>query len=145
MPGTIHAEKHFTASESVREVVRCGSGVRHRAMDRVAEEAHRGNPRLLRGSVPNSMIEYVHLDLRKEADMAIQKTIRTKIGRVEGQLARRVSSLEKDVARLMKRLEKKEHEVKILKDKLTSGLAKKVMKKVKKAKKAVRKRLPGIG
>jgi len=36
------------------------------------------------------MIEWVYLDLRKEADMAIPKTIRTKIGSVKGQLARTV-------------------------------------------------------
>jgi chaperonin cofactor prefoldin len=77
--------------------------------------------------------------------MAIQKTIRTKIGNVEGQLARRVHLLEKDVMQLMKKLKKKENEVKKLKDKLTSGLVKNVKKKVKKAKKAVRKHLPGIG
>jgi predicted nucleic acid-binding Zn-ribbon protein len=91
------------------------------------------------------MVKYIYLDLRKEADMAIQKTIRTKIGSVEGQLARRVRSLEKDVTRLMKKLVKKENEFKKLKDKLTSGLVKNVKKKVKKAKKAVRKHLPGIG
>jgi chaperonin cofactor prefoldin len=77
--------------------------------------------------------------------MAIQKTIRTKVGNVEGQLARRVHLLEKDVMQLMKKLKKKENEVKKLKDKLTSGLVKNVKKKVKKAKKAVRKHLPGIG
>jgi len=96
-----------------------------------------------RPAVPIPMIEWVHLGLREE-DMAIPKTIRTKIGSVERQLARRVGSLEKDVARLMKKLEKKEHEVKKLKDKLTSGQIRNIQKKVKKAKKAVRKHLPGI-
>jgi predicted nucleic acid-binding Zn-ribbon protein len=91
------------------------------------------------------MVEWVYLDLRKEEEMALQKTIRTKIGRVEGQLAKRVGTLEKDVTRLMKKLEKKENEVKKLKDRLTSRLVKNVKKKVKKAKKAVRKHLPGIG
>ena len=76
--------------------------------------------------------------------MAIRKTFRTKTGSVEKQLTRRVSSLEKDVARLMKKLEKKEHEIKRLKHKLTSGQVKNIQKKVNKAKKAVRKHLPGI-
>ena len=58
------------------------------------------------------MVKWVYLELRKEADMAIRKTIRKEIGRVEGQLARRVGSLEKDVTRLVKKLEKKENEVK---------------------------------
>jgi predicted nucleic acid-binding Zn-ribbon protein len=97
-----------------------------------------------RAYVPISMIEWGHLGLREESDMAIRKTIRTKMGSVEKQLARRVSSLEKDVARLMKKLEKKEHEIKKLKHKLTSGQIKNVKKKVMKAKKAVRKHLPGI-
>jgi predicted nucleic acid-binding Zn-ribbon protein len=96
-----------------------------------------------RATVPFSMIEWGHLDLREEADMAIRKTIRTKVGSVESKLTRRVSSLEKDVARLMKKLEKKEHEIKKLKDKLTSGQVKNIRKKVTKAKKAVRKHLPG--
>jgi endonuclease/exonuclease/phosphatase family metal-dependent hydrolase len=36
------------------------------------------------------MIEWVYLDLRKEADMAIPKTIRMKIGSVKGQLVRTI-------------------------------------------------------
>ena len=75
--------------------------------------------------------------------MAIRKTIRTKIGSVERQLTRRVGSLEKDMARLMKKLEKKELEIKKLKDRLTAGQIKNIRKKVRKAKKAVRKHLPG--
>lgn len=98
----------------------------------------------MRAGVPISMIEWLHLGLGGE-DMAIAKTVRAKIGSVEKQLSRRVSSLEKDVTRLMKKLEKKEHEVKKLKDRLNAGLVKNVRKKVKKAKKAIRKRLPGIG
>lgn len=77
--------------------------------------------------------------------MAIPNAIRRKIGSTEKQLARRVGSLEKDVARLMKKLEKKEREIKKLKDRLTAGKVKNIRKKVKDAKKAVRKRLPGIG
>lgn len=76
--------------------------------------------------------------------MAIKKTIRTKLGSVEKQLARRVSSLERDVTRLTKKLEKKEHEIKNLKDKLTAGQIKNIKIKVKKAKKAIGKHLPGI-
>jgi len=91
------------------------------------------------------MVEWAYLDLRKEPDMAIQKAIRKKIESVEGQLSRGVRSLEKDVKGLTKKLEKKENEVKKLKDKLTSRLVKNIKKKVKKAKKAVRKHLPGIG
>ena len=76
--------------------------------------------------------------------MAIKETIRTKLGSVEKQLARRVSSLERDVTRLTKKLEKKEHEMKKLKDKLTAGQIKNIKIKVKKAKKAIGKHLPGI-
>lgn len=99
-----------------------------------------------RASFPRAgMVEWVYLELRKEAGMAIEKTIRKKIGSIEGQLTRRVRSLEKDVSRLVKKVEKKENEVRKLKDKLTSRFVKEIKKKVKKAKKAVRKSLPKIG
>ena len=99
-----------------------------------------------RASFPRAgVVEWVHLELRKEAGMTIEKTIRKKIVSIEGQLTRRVRSLEKDVSKLVKKVEKKENEVKKLKDKLTSRFVKGIKKNVKKAKKAVRKSLPKIG
>jgi len=91
------------------------------------------------------VVESCHHNSIKEADVAIQKTIRKKIGKLEGQLTRRVHTLEKDVTRLVKKLEKKEIEVIKLKDKIASAFLKNVKNKVKKAKKTVRKALPGIG
>ena len=46
---------------------------------------------------------------------------------------------------MTKKLEKKEHEIKNLKDKLTAGQIKNIKKIVKKAKNAVGKHLPGVG
>ena len=46
---------------------------------------------------------------------------------------------------MLKKLEKKENEVKKLKDKMSSGLMKNIRKIVKKAKKTVRRHVPGIG
>jgi hypothetical protein len=76
--------------------------------------------------------------------MADMKAIRKKIGNIEGDLKKRVVSLEKDLINLVKKLEKKENEVKRLKEKMTSTLVKSVKKKVKKAKKKVAKRLTNI-
>jgi ElaB/YqjD/DUF883 family membrane-anchored ribosome-binding protein len=91
------------------------------------------------------MVKSGYHDSGKEADLTIQKTIRKKFGSIEGQLTKGVHSLEKDVARLLKKLEKKENEVKKLKDKMSSRLMKNIKKNVKKAKKSVRKHVPGIG
>ena len=72
--------------------------------------------------------------------IAIQK----KIGKIEGQLKKRVRSLEKDLVALGKKLEKKETEVKKLKDKMAATFVKDVRKKVKKAKKSMKKQIARI-
>jgi predicted nucleic acid-binding Zn-ribbon protein len=81
---------------------------------------------------------------RKEYSMAGTTAIRKKIGKIEGQLKKRVRSLEKDLASLGKKLEKKESEVKKLKEKMTASFVKDVRKKVKNARKTVSKRLSKI-
>jgi seryl-tRNA synthetase len=91
-----------------------------------------------------TVIKWRYLHDAKEESMALTKTIRKEIGNIEVQLKKRVLSLEKDLANLGKKLEKKETEVKKLKDKMTSKFVKNVKKKVKKAKKEVAKRLTDI-
>jgi hypothetical protein len=91
-----------------------------------------------------TVIKWRYLHDAKEESMAVTKTIRKEIGNIEVQLKKRVLSLEKDLANLGKKLEKKETEVKKLKDKMTSKFVKNVKKKVKKAKKEVAKRLTDI-
>jgi chaperonin cofactor prefoldin len=76
--------------------------------------------------------------------MAGTTAIRKKIGKIEGQLKKRVRSLEKNLTALGKKLEIKETEVKKLKEKMTASLVKGVKKKVKKARKTVSKRLSKI-
>ena len=72
------------------------------------------------------------------------KAIRKKLGNIEGQLMKRVRSVEKDLTILGKKLEKKENEVKKLKEKIASKFVKGVKKNVKKARKKVAKRLSNI-
>jgi predicted phage-related endonuclease len=91
-----------------------------------------------------SMIEWDYPNDEKEEHMAGTKAIRKKIGNIEGDLKKRVVSLEKDLTSLFKKLVKKEKEVKKLKEKMTSQLVKSVKKKVKKARKKVAKRLSNI-
>ncbi|MGZ9148883.1 MAG: hypothetical protein ACXW4G_10985 [Candidatus Deferrimicrobiaceae bacterium] len=76
--------------------------------------------------------------------MADTKVIRKKLGTIEDQLKKRVLTLEKGLTNIGKKLEKKELEVKKLKEKMTSRFVKDVKKKVKKAKKKVAKRLTNI-
>ncbi|MGZ9252763.1 MAG: hypothetical protein ACXW4F_11420 [Candidatus Deferrimicrobiaceae bacterium] len=76
--------------------------------------------------------------------MADTKAIRKKLGTIEDQLKKRVLTLEKGLTNIGKKLEKKELEVKKLKEKMTSRFVKDVKKKVKKAKKKVAKRLTNI-
>jgi predicted nucleic acid-binding Zn-ribbon protein len=80
----------------------------------------------------------------EEESMDGTKVIRKKLGNIEGEIKKRVRSLEKDLSNLGKKLEKKEKEVKRLQEKLTSKLVKNVKKKVKNAKKKVTKRLTDI-
>jgi len=80
----------------------------------------------------------------KEESMAVTKAIGKKIAGIEGQLKKRVRSHEKDLSSLVKKLEKKEGEVKRLKEKMTSKFVKNVKKSAKKAKKKVAKRLTNI-
>ena len=67
--------------------------------------------------------------------MADTKAIRKKIGAFENQLKKRVRTLEKDLTSLGKKLEKKELEVKKIKEKMTAKFVKNVTKKAKNAKK----------
>jgi predicted RNase H-like nuclease (RuvC/YqgF family) len=97
------------------------------------------------GPLQAAMIEWKrHHNQEEEESMDGTKVIRKKLGNFEGDLKKRVRSLEKDLSNLGKKLEKKEKEVKKLQEKLTSKLVKNVKKKVKNAKKKVTKRLGDI-
>jgi hypothetical protein len=91
-----------------------------------------------------AVVEWAYPKDGKEERMAGTIAIQKKIGKIEGQLKKRVRSLEKDLVALGRKLEKKETEVKKLKEKMTAAFVKDVKKQVKKAKKTVKKRIARI-
>jgi predicted nuclease with TOPRIM domain len=90
---------------------------------------HRRDPWI--GPRQAAMIKWKrHHSQEEEESMDGTKVIRKKLGNIEGELKKRVRSLEKDLSNLGKKLGKKEKEVKRLQEKLTSKLVKNVKKKV---------------
>jgi peptidoglycan hydrolase CwlO-like protein len=76
--------------------------------------------------------------------MAREKTIRGITGNIEGQLRKRVHALEKDVKRLTAKLEKKEGEVKKIKEKMLARKVKDIKKKVSATTTRIRRLVPKV-
>jgi predicted nucleic acid-binding Zn-ribbon protein len=75
-------------------------------------------------------------------DMAREKTIRGKTGKLESQLNKRVRALEREVKTLSAKLEKKEGEVKRIREKMMARKVKDIKKRVSETTKKIRRLVP---